>query len=78
MGCKGICCRYRAMKPAVGGRYEIGQKRCQVCEMYVSWEGIWCPCCGYKMRAKPRNIIYKAKLRAVKAMIATENISSVV
>ena len=27
-------------------------------------EGLWCPCCGYRLRTKPRNLKYKAKLRA--------------
>ena len=26
--------------------------------------GLWCPCCGYRLRTKPRNLKYKAKLRA--------------
>jgi len=28
------------------------------------WDGLWCPCCGYRLRTKPRNLKYKAKLRA--------------
>jgi len=64
MGCKGICKMYKAIKPTGTGRYEIGQKRCQICEMFMNWEGIWCPCCGYRLRGKPRNATYKAKLRA--------------
>jgi len=42
--------RHRAIKP-VGhrGRYDVGQKRCQVCEMFVKWDGLWCPCCGYRL-----------------------------
>ena len=66
MACKGVCIRYKAKKPVIGGRYESGQMRCQVCEMYVTWEGLWCPCCGYRMRGNPRNIKYKAKLRIAK------------
>jgi DNA-directed RNA polymerase subunit RPC12/RpoP len=27
-------------------------------------DGLWCPCCGYRLRTKPRNLKYKAKLRA--------------
>lgn len=64
MTCKGTCCRYRATKPAREGRYASGQKRCQICEEWIKWEGLWCPCCGYRVRSKPRNIKYKAKLRA--------------
>ncbi|MGB8032575.1 MAG: hypothetical protein WCF03_01960, partial [Nitrososphaeraceae archaeon] len=41
-----------------------GQKRCQICEIFIKWDGLWCPCCGYRLRTKPRNLKYKAKLRA--------------
>ena len=62
MCCKGTCDQYVAKKPSSGGRYENGQKRCQVCEVFINWEGLWCPCCHYKLRGKPRNKVFKAKL----------------
>jgi hypothetical protein len=64
MTCKGICIRHKAQKPVGSGRYASGQKRCQICEIFVKWDGLWCPCCGYRLRTKPRNLKYKAKLRA--------------
>lgn len=64
MTCKGICSRYKAQKPVGTGRYASGQRRCQICEIFIKWEGLWCPCCGYRLRTKPRNLKYKAKLRA--------------
>ena len=51
-------------KPVGSGRYASGQKRCQICEIFIKWDGLWCPCCGYRLRTKPRNLKYKAKLRA--------------
>jgi hypothetical protein len=66
MTCKGICIRHKAQKPLGTGRYAIGQKRCQICELYLKWDGFWCPCCGYRLRTRPRNLKYKAKLRAGK------------
>src|SRR5215216_7771140 len=66
MVCKNICIRHRAQKPVGSGRYVIGQKRCQICEMFIQWDGLWCPCCGYRLRTKPRNIKYKQKLQAEK------------
>jgi len=63
MTCKGICLRYKATGSINGGRYKTGQKRCQICDIFIKWSGIWCPCCGYKLRSKPRNIKYKIKLR---------------
>jgi hypothetical protein len=64
MTCKGICLRHKAQKPVGSGRYASGQKRCQICEIFIKWDGLWCPCCGYRLRTKPRNLKYKAKLRA--------------
>jgi len=63
LSCKGTCEQYKANKPIGIGRYASGQKRCQICELYISWDGLWCPCCGYRLRCKPRNITYKDKLR---------------
>ncbi|MRN41691.1 MAG: hypothetical protein FIO02_11715 [Nitrosopumilales archaeon] len=66
MTCKGICIRHKAHKPVGAGRYSTGQKRCQICEIFLKWDGLWCPCCGYRLRTKPRNLKYKSKLRAIK------------
>jgi hypothetical protein len=32
----------------------------------MTWNGLWCPCCNYRLRTKPRNLKYKARLRARK------------
>ena len=67
MVCKGICVRHKALKPVGIGRYSVGQKRCQICETFLIWDGLTCPCVyGYKLRTRPRNLKYKAKLRAEK------------
>ena len=62
-GCKGVCNRYRAPKPVGAGRYASGQKRCQICEVFMKTDEMWCPCCGYRLRSKPRNKKYKLRLR---------------
>jgi hypothetical protein len=54
MVCKGTCIRNKASGPISSGRYATGQKRCQICEMYVKWGGLWCPCCGCRLRIGPR------------------------
>ena len=64
MTCKGICIRHKAQKPVNSGRYATGQRRCQICEIFIKWDGLWCPCCGYRLRTRPRNLKYKAKLRS--------------
>jgi hypothetical protein len=63
MVCRGICIRHKASKPNDSGRYATGQKRCQICEIFIKWDGVWCPCCGYRLRNGPRGFKYKAKLR---------------
>ena len=61
MTCKGICLRHRAPKPIQSGRYASGQKRCQSCEIFIKWDMLWCPCCGFRLRTRPRNSAYKER-----------------
>lgn len=63
MPCKGRCQKYRAGMPVGMGRYANGQKRCQICDLFIKWDGICCPCCSYRLRTKPRNTKYKTKMR---------------
>jgi len=64
LGCKGKCGVYRSTKLANGqGRYSNGQRRCQICSIWIKWEGLWCPCCGYRLRTKPRNKKFKETYR---------------
>ena len=62
MSCKGICTRHKAKN--TGGRYLRyinGQVRCNLCEIFLTPEGVqikphgkYCKCCGNKIRSKPR------------------------
>ena len=63
---KDMCLRYRTKKGQSGSRYANGQKRCQTCEIFIRWEGLWCPCCGYRLRTMPRNKAFKEKFRQAK------------
>jgi len=60
--CKGICHRYKAPKPPHGSRYVKGQKRCNSCDIYIEWDGFFCPCCGMRLRVAPRHQKYKEKV----------------
>ena len=75
--CKGICKKFKVKKPA-GSRYASGQGRCQTCDVWLDHNGArlkdgspatkdslgWqCICCNYRIRQKPRNKVYKEKLR---------------
>ena len=66
MSCKGICERYRATKPSNGRRYVTGQKRCKSCSIFINWDGLWCPCCRYRLRMMPQNTKERNGLRAIK------------
>jgi hypothetical protein len=61
MACKGICIRYKSYR-----RYAAGSKRCNQCNLFIKWDGLLCPCCGYKLRTRPRHSKYKTKLREQK------------
>ena len=77
--CLGICKQYKVKKPTGKvGRYESGQARCQTCEIWIDHNGCilkdrstatvgsvgWtCKCCNYRVRQKPRSLVYKEKLR---------------
>ena len=82
--CKKICLQYAAKKPTNSGRYDVGQKRCQICEIYITVEGtqdengIYCKCCHYRVRGKPRNRIYKEILRNRQNSISESGDSSIV
>ena len=65
ISCNGVCLRYKAINGTPRhGRYRLGQKRCQICDLFVFWEGIRCPCCGFILRTKPRNSKFKNRVRS--------------
>lgn len=61
MTCKGKCDYFRAPKPLKIGRYASGQKRCQICHVFVITENSRCPCCNYNLRTKPRGGLAKRR-----------------
>lgn len=66
MACKGICVKYKAKKSSyVSGRYVLGHKRCGTCEIFVNWDGKFCPCCNSPLRTKPKGTATREKLRIV-------------
>lgn len=68
MVCKGICIRFKAIGKSISeGRYIKGQKRCQRCDIYITWNvSVFCPCCGTRLRYKPRNGRLKFKFNQAK------------
>jgi rRNA maturation endonuclease Nob1 len=63
--CNAICKKYVAKLPETGGRYANGQKRCNVCDEYIFWDGNFCPCCGSRLRLRARNGVYREKYLTV-------------
>jgi len=62
--CGGNCIQYRApMPPFNQSRYGIGQKRCTKCGIYIIYDGLWCPCCGFKLRTHRRSSKDKLQIR---------------
>ena len=54
LSCKNICERLKVKGLQTNQRYVIGLKRCNYCNVFYKWEGLFCPCCGYRLRSKPR------------------------
>jgi hypothetical protein len=73
MACKDICLRYRAPRPIGTGRYFTGQKRCQVCNTFIVWDELWCPCCGFRLRTRPHNSLGKQKLERMRTRRQQQN-----
>ena len=52
--CKGSCKIQHEVKNVVRGE-KNGFKRCTICSLYIKWEGVYCPCCGVKLKMSPTN-----------------------
>ena len=48
LACKGICTRFESHKQ----RYELGTRRCTICDVYLKTEEKLCPCCNSVLRGK--------------------------
>ena len=53
--CTEKCKNYKDQKPGRAGRYVTGQRRCQFCEVFIQWEGLYCPCCNSRLRCGPKS-----------------------
>lgn len=51
-----------------GARYIAGLKRCQICDLFLNYDGLYCPCCHFRLRTKPRLGEARAKLRLATVM----------
>ena len=54
LSCKGTCFHDFTTKKVCRG--EKGDfKRCTICELYIEWKGLYCPCCGVRLKHSPSN-----------------------
>ena len=61
--CNNVCIRYKANKPKDHkSRYGDGQKYCSGHCIFIKWDGLWCPCCGYFLKRGSKNRYLRKKL----------------
>ena len=49
--CDGVCQKFKKSR-----RFDTTfSKYCQNCNMFIEYEGHYCPCCSLKLRHNPRN-----------------------
>ena len=64
--CKDYCVQYKFIpNNHKGGVYVQGGKRCRVCDIFIKWDGMFCPCCGTKLRCKPGKPSIRRKFNGV-------------
>ncbi|MEW6042834.1 MAG: hypothetical protein AB1608_01045 [Thermoproteota archaeon] len=55
LSCKGHCkTKYRKSLGQTSLKYN-GQKRCGVCDIYLVWDDVKCPCCNSILHVRPRH-----------------------
>ncbi len=55
MACRGLCDEIGIL----GASYNDGVKYCRKCEVFIFYEGIFCPCCHLHLRTSPIRKIRK-------------------
>lgn len=75
--CVGRCQAYKQSKPPNKSRYSVGQVQCLICNVWLDYRGchlkngskaksdslgMFCNCCNFRVRTKPRNTEYKNQL----------------
>jgi hypothetical protein len=61
--CRNICERLDDKISASEGNYFVGKKYCRRCEIFLHYNGTFCPCCGMQLRTTPTNKEDRKKLR---------------
>lgn len=70
--CRKICLKYKIKKESpTQSLYEIdGSKYCQYCRTHMVWKkNYFCPCCGRRLRSRPRTSEAIDKYRLTKKVV---------
>jgi len=68
MVCRNIC-EVLSSQTKVGHSYYVdGRKYCRRCEIYLHYDGVFCPCCGMALRVTPSSRRDKDKLRRARQL----------
>ena len=71
MVCKGICSNpIYEKKKSVRGAYKLDYKRCTQCDIFIKWDGIFCPCCNNRMKHSPKKSSARQAYREYKKEMA--------
>jgi uncharacterized Zn finger protein (UPF0148 family) len=62
MVCRNICERLYSKIQVGEPSYFVGKKYCRRCEIYLYYDGVFCPCCGMQLRTTPTNKKGKERL----------------
>jgi len=66
MVCRNLCERIYSKIIFGKSHYEGGRKYCRRCEIYFSYDGVFCPCCGMALRMSPPSKRDKGRLRQLR------------
>jgi len=66
--CKNIICKSDEYSPLkyVRNAAQKGYRRCSKCCVYLKYQGIFCPCCGNRMKVSPHNHLARQRYREEK------------
>ena len=53
--CTGVCVSLKSTRVTTSKKYERGQKRCTLCDIFMETMKLRCPCCNAKLRTKARS-----------------------
>ena len=78
MICRNIICNLEEYKPkkTVRGAAEKGYRRCSNCEVFLKYQGVYCPCCSNRMKVTPNNNKARQKVREKRLISRINNIVS--